>query len=1602
MSSIDGIILDDSKSFKLWRFQKINFATEHSAQQILLGEVKQTEAIHLIELDNPIVCPHEKLLLDTDDIHKIRNNSQMEDHLVTKNKQNAAFIWRHRNNIICSNIKKTISQELIETLDGIDDAHEAFKRVEEYYLTADDPSNVLRELLLTKFTFGDDLDKFFSDIIQKWHTVTSHPDFKTVPDTVLIHNLHWALPSQFDIIKYDLKRRDNLNLETLIKEYKNGYKNMDKGLASATTFALSHSKPFCQFCKDRNYIHDNHTDENCGHQHPLYKQPKSRFNNTNTQATHIDKRSNTSKIASAALYTMEFQRQLNLENAMFDQGAEVHCTGRRDIFDDFTQLTPPIPFETPGGIVWATGVGTARITLTYNHNNVLEWVLEHCYYSKSFPTTLISADILISSGLEFHWIPRKEARFYDPVTKQVKITIPAINNKVIFPIVPRNSLNISPYITRIVASITNKGDTLSTWHARLGHINKNDLIKVLKRLYGTDYSNDEIKCETCQLNKSTQPSFDGHLTATMPLETIHTDIIGPLKYKGQYNYIYTLTDAYTRYTTIYHLNSRDQCFNFFTHFHREIENQTGYKIKKIHSDRAKEFTSNNMSLYFSQHGIKYELTAGYAPQSNGIAERYNRTLEEGIRTLLTEAKLPASLWPYAANYFCEIKNKLPHSNLQGKTPTEVLFHQTPNLHRYKIFGCRAYILIRNNSKFEPKRAPGIFLGFENDSNGAYILIHDRIEISRNVHYDETIIPGYEHIIQLKGASHNYTHSLMNIRDPYKVLENQHNREDDENVDTNDDTDHTKEQTNDTNDHGHSAQYHYDQEEHLPNDKNDTSNLNVELGDPSKSLTQDVNNDIFSENAHLNNDNILNINQTDMKNQNENHNDIFNHQNLDNTSLQTDQEMQNNTDNDNTTPNNTNLNINHNINTDQQHPYRTNLPNEDITNHSIQYDDHNNNNIDNNNNNTDNNNNNIDNNNNNINNNNNNTNDNNNNNTDDNNNNNTDNNNNNNDHIANRKRKLSQGPQPIIIGMARQQNLDSQKKDRARKLRIISKDTYHHPTGSAFTISKTTSNHLTNHIPTTFNQAMTHPMADYWMTACEEELLTHERNQTWSLINADEIPGNRQLIGCRWVFTMKTDADHNPIKYKARLVAQGFSQRPGIDFAETYAPVTSLRTIRLLLATAVNEGLHIHQMDVTGAYLYGTLDEPIYMKLPQTLDKDKYKNKVCKLQKALYGLKQSGRIWFKTLEKSLNNIGFTSTHVEPSLFHSKELDAIVSVYVDDLLIISKNVKTIEYIKELLTERFEMKDLGVVNHLLGLKIQYDIDKGVAQVDLAGYIRNTLEALNLTGIRRRSTPMSTNLTLSIEDAPKSEEEKIEMKCKPYAQAIGALNWISNAARPDISYATNVCSRFTNNPGIKHWNQVIHIFGYLKKTINLKIIYNREEKEISGFLKGTLRTNKIEGYTDADYAGCKDTKRSTSGYVFTIAGGAIAWGSKRQHCTASSTCEAEYKAIQYGSEVALWIKHVLGTIDRRIEYGIPINTDNRAAYYNIIEIGILKGLKHVEVHFHASKDRHNMGLINIQKIGTNDQLADLFTKALDGNRLRTLGRKMGLIDENTNDTSI
>ncbi|TIB83985.1 rve-domain-containing protein, partial [Wallemia mellicola] len=260
------------------------------------------------------------------------------------------------------------------------------------------------------------------------------------------------------------------------------------------------------------------------------------------------------------------------------------------------------------------------------------------------------------------------------------------------------------------------------------------------------------------MNKTNQPSFDGKLNkAKEPLHILHSDLMN-IQTETDEKYVFVIIDEYTRYTWTFPLKYKSEVFDVITKLHTEIERQTGHKVKKIHSDRAKEYMSERLINYYKKHGIIDEQTAGYAPSSNGIAERYNQTIQRGIATLLTDAKLPNDYWMFAMNYYTHIKNCSPHSSIET-TPIEGLFDILPPLHRLKAFGCRAYIQhpTLTTNKISPIRSPGIFLGFDKQSNGALIQVNDDILTSRNVHYNESEFPGITNINTIYSANHSFAY-----------------------------------------------------------------------------------------------------------------------------------------------------------------------------------------------------------------------------------------------------------------------------------------------------------------------------------------------------------------------------------------------------------------------------------------------------------------------------------------------------------------------------------------------------------------------------------------------------------------------------------------------------------------------------------------------------------------------------------------------------------------------------------------------------------------------------------------------------------------------------
>jgi len=357
------------------------------------------------------------------------------------------------------------------------------------------------------------------------------------------------------------------------------------------------------------------------------------------------------------------------------------------------------------------------------------------------------------------------------------------------------------------------------------------------------------------------------------------------------------------------------------------------------------------------------------------------------------------------------------------------------------------------------------------------------------------------------------------------------------------------------------------------------------------------------------------------------------------------------------------------------------------------------------------------------------------------------------------------------------------------------------------------------------------------------------------------------VGPKWVFRAKKDTAGNVVRYKAQLVAQGFSQVPGVDYFDMFAPVARLASIRAILAvTAVND-YEIHQIDIKGAYLNGVLtpSEVIYMRQPPGYVIYSSQGRVCRLKKTLYGLKQSGRRWYQRLvEIMVKLLGFARCDMDQAMFFKMEGDKliIVLVHVDDCTIVATSQPLIIKFKIEIAKHVGITDLGELHWILGIEVHRIREECIIFLSQRSYLESILRRYGLKELKPVSLPMETNARLTSAQSPSTTEEFAHMQNVPYHKAVSSLMYASLGTRPDITYAIQSISRFSKNPGVAHWDAVKRIFCYLKGTKDLWLSYGGKGK-------------KLTGYADADGNMAKD-HHAISGYAFILHGGAISWSAK------------------------------------------------------------------------------------------------------------------------------
>lgn len=497
----------------------------------------------------------------------------------------------------------------------------------------------------------------------------------------------------------------------------------------------------------------------------------------------------------------------------------------------------------------------------------------------------------------------------------------------------------------------------------------------------------------------------------------------------------------------------------------------------------------------------------------------------------------------------------------------------------------------------------------------------------------------------------------------------------------------------------------------------------------------------------------------------------------------------------------------------------------------------------------------------------------------------------------------------------------------------------------------------NNVPTTYTEISGRDDELLWRNAVKEELSSLIENKTWDLVS---LPPNKRPINCKWVFTIKDNSDGGIDRYKARLVVKGCSQRPGVDFQETYAPVARLTTVRAFLSLVSYHNMHLNQLDVKNAFLNGDLHEEIYMWPPEGLNV-KDGTRVCRLRKALYGLKQAPMEWNNKFDQCAKDLGFQRCQSEQCVYKrtTNNVYLYLLLYVDDFLIACDNPKVLAEVKAEFMKTFKMRDLGDASYFLGIKITRTE---------AGMFSSQENYINKLAEKFAKGDVNSKVKTPMEVKPPRDEPNAStiLGREPYRELIGSLMFACMATRPDICAAVNHFSQYQTKASANHWKGLCRILRYLKSTAKWGLWFKSNWY------------NPLALYVDADHANAPD-RRSVSGFVVKMYGNTVAWATRKQTSVATSTTEAEYIALATGVKEILWLRQLFRELEvEGIDQSIPVFEDNKGCI-NALDKWDSKRLKHVDIKYNFVKELHQNKTITVEYLCSNDQVADIMTKGLE-----------------------
>ena len=513
------------------------------------------------------------------------------------------------------------------------------------------------------------------------------------------------------------------------------------------------------------------------------------------------------------------------------------------------------------------------------------------------------------------------------------------------------------------------------------------------------------------------------------------------------------------------------------------------------------------------------------------------------------------------------------------------------------------------------------------------------------------------------------------------------------------------------------------------------------------------------------------------------------------------------------------------------------------------------------------------------------------------------------------------------------------------------------------------------LPKSFAEACKNPN---WCEGIDREYNAHVRRGTWIYVirTSDMRP-----VPYIWVFRKKPLDDIGlEWLFKARCCLRGDRQVEFLDYDPdfVYAPVAAHESIRILICFAASQNLILEGADISNAYLYGNLDVPIIMEQPTDSSQIEARpGYVCKLVKSIYGARQAGEIWGSLLCSTLANWGFLPSLLDPRIYFLRRGSSflIISIVVDDLAFASNSHSMLNELKQNLSATFDVKLFGELRSFIGWNI-CRTPRGV-KVDQRGYARSLLKRFGLDEANAVLSPLPEHA--DVLGAGPDDDMLTPKAHAEYRSAIGGLLYLAVSTRPDLSYSVTVLARQLHAPTMRHMVLLKRVLRYVAGTVTLGLWYRRS---------GPLSSTSLAAFADADWGGCKDTRRSTTGYIISINKAPILWKSRRQTVIALSSAESEYVALSECAKTLSWVRKLFWEIAHQRQwcesYSFPstgIAMDSTAAQALATNEQVSGRNKHIDLKVHHVKEFLKNKIIHLFHVPSRNQLADILTKAVDRN---------------------